>query len=249
MNGMISVIGIGPGNMELMTAQARTAMEEADVIIGYSVYVDLVRKHFPEKKWMTTPMRQETERCELALEQAKAGSKVALICSGDAGVYGMAGLMLEISAGSGVDVTIIPGITAANSGAAVLGAPLIHDYAVISLSDLMTPRDKIERRLISAAEGDFGIVIYNPASHRRADYLQWACDLLLTILPPDRVCGVVRNIGREGECMQICSLRELRDYPADMFSTVFIGNAQTRVIDGRMVTPRGYRIEREDAEQ
>lgn len=230
-----------------MTMEACRAMEESDVIAGYHVYVDLVRDRFPDKKFVTTAMRREEERCVQALQEAEKGQKVAFICSGDAGVYGMAGLIWEVAQDyPDVEIDVIPGVTAALSGAACLGAPLIHDFAVISLSDLMTPWEKIEKRLRMAAEGDFAIVLYNPSSHRRKDYLQKACDILLETLPGSRVCGTVRNIGRDGEEAHIYTLKELRETRVDMFTTVFIGNASTKRIGDKMVTPRGYAREREN---
>ena len=235
------VVGIGPGAPDDMTVRAAKALQESAVIAGYGVYVELIKPMFPDKEYIVTPMRQEVERCKMALESARSGRVTAIVSSGDAGVYGMAGLILELRADADVQVEVIPGVTAALSGAALLGAPLTHDFAVISLSDLLTPWDKIERRLALAAEADLCIAIYNPASHRRADYLQKACDILLERISPDTVCGVAKNIGREGEQTQVMNLRALRDYPVDMFTTVFIGNSQTREIDGCMVTPRGYR--------
>lgn len=172
-----------------------------------------------------------------------------MICSGDAGVYGMAGLLLELGREfPDCEVEVISGVTAALSGAAVLGAPLIHDFAVISLSDLLTPWELIEKRLACAAEGDFSICIYNPSSRKRNDYLKKACRVLLETKAPDTVCGLVRNIGREGQSFRVLTLAELAETETDMFTTVFVGNSATRVIDGRMVTPRGYRSEREDGE-
>lgn len=166
-----------------------------------------------------------------------------MICSGDAGVYGMAGLMLEIGTRyPECQVEVVAGVTAALGGAAVLGAPLIHDFALISLSDLLTPWEKIEKRLLCAAEADFVICLYNPSSRKRHDYLQKACDLMLIYKAPETVCGLVSNIGREGELMQLMTLEELRDMQVDMFTTVFVGNSQTMVVDGRMVTPRGYNM-------
>lgn len=235
------VVGIGPGNYENMTLRAVSALESCDVIVGYHVYVDLVKEHFPDKEFRTTPMRQEAERVRLALSLAADGKTVAMICSGDAGVYGMSGLCEEMRVHyPGVQIITVPGVSAMLSGAAVLGAPLMHDFAVISLSDLLTPWETIERRLKAAAEADFCVCLYNPASHKRKDHLQRACDAMLLFASPDTVCGIARNIGREGESFEILTLSELRETVVDMFSTVFIGNSQTRVIDGRMVTPRGY---------
>lgn len=237
----IYVIGIGPGEYEQMTIKAARAMESCDVIIGYTVYVDLVKEHFPGKEFMTTPMKREIERCKLAFEQAQMGKTVAMICSGDAGVYGMSGLILEIGKDyPDVEVENIAGVTAAIGGAAVLGAPLIHDFCLISLSDLLTPWEKIEARLEASAKADFVACLYNPSSIKRHDYLQKACDIMLQYKAEDTVCGTVQNIGREGETMTLYTLKELRDTKVDMFTTVFIGNSQTKVIDGKMVTPRGY---------
>ena len=235
------VVGIGPGKFEGMTYAAAQALEKSDEIVGYTVYVDLVKAHFPQKEFLTTPMRREVERVELALQRAAAGQTVAMVCSGDPGVYGMSGLCEELAERyPGVSVETVPGVSAVLSGAAILGAPLMHDFAVISLSDLMTPWAVIEKRLRAAAAADFVICLYNPASHKRREYLSRACDIILETAAPETVCGIAQNIGREGETVRILPLRELRDAEADMFSTVFIGNSQTRVVGGRMVTPRGY---------
>ncbi len=241
--GKIMVVGIGPGSYEEMTIRAAEALKSCDTIVGYTVYVDLVRDHFPGKEFLTTPMTKEVDRCELAFALAAEGKTVAMICSGDAGVYGMSGLMLEIGERyPEIPVEVIPGVTAAVGGASVLGAPLIHDFAVISLSDLLTPWEKIEKRLSAAAEADFVICLYNPSSRKRYDYLQKACDRILAWRPGTTVCGLVRNIGREGEEHRVLTLAELRDTQVDMFTTVFIGNSQTKEVGGRMVTPRGYRL-------
>ena len=242
----IYVIGIGPGSYEQMTIKAAEALKKCDVIVGYTVYVDLLREYFGEKEFLTTPMRQEVRRCEMAFEEAAKGRTTAMVCSGDAGIYGMAGLMYEIGEKyPDIELEIIPGVTAAIGGAAVLGAPMSHDCCLISLSDLLTPWEKIEKRLLAAAQADFVICLYNPSSKKRADYLDKACDLMLRYKSEDTVCGVVKNIAREGEAMQILSLKELQKTAVDMFSTLFIGNCDTKVIDGKMVTPRGYRYERD----
>jgi precorrin-3B C17-methyltransferase len=245
--GCIAVIGMGPGMESMMTNQALQALDDAEVIVGYTVYLELLGERFAGKEMLSTPMKQETERCRLAFEEAAKGKKVAMICSGDAGIYGMASLMFEIKEELGtdaanVDINVIPGITAASSGAAVLGAPLNHDFCVISLSDLLTPWDLIEKRLRAAAEGDFAIAIYNPSSKKRHDYLQKACDILLETAEPERACGYVRSIGRDGEEFHTCTLGELRDTEVDMFTTVFIGNSQSRIMGDRLITPRGYRL-------
>ena len=185
-----------------MTMRAAEALRRCDVIVGYTVYVELVKEHFANKRFLTTPMKKEIERCRLAFEEANKGYTVAMICSGDAGVYGMSGLMLEIGQEyPHVEVEVIPGVTAANGGAAVLGAP---------------------------------------SSKKRHDYLQKACDLMMRSKDPDTVCGTVSNIGREGEMFRVMTLKELRDTRVDMFTTVYIGNSQTKMLNGKMVTPRGY---------
>ena len=191
------VIGIGPGEYEQMTLKAIHAMEKSEVIIGYTVYVDLVKEHFPGKEFLTTPMKKEVDRCVMAFEEAKKGKVVSMICSGDAGVYGMSGLMYEVGVNyPEVELEIIPGVTAATGGAAVLGAPLIHDFCLISLSDLLTPWEKIEARLLAAAEADFVVCLYNPSSRKRSDYLQKACDLMMQYKSPETVCGIVSGIRR-----------------------------------------------------
>lgn len=239
--GKLYVVGIGPGSYENMTQRAQQALADCDVIVGYTVYVNLVKEHYADKTFLTTPMRREMERCNMALARAAEGESVAMICSGDAGVYGMSGLIEELAPNyPGVTVEIVPGVSAVISGAALLGAPLMHDFAVISLSDLMTPWEKIEKRLLCAAQADFVICLYNPSSVKRKDYLRRACDLVLRYASPETVCGIARNIGREGESAEVLSLAALRDTEVDMFSTVFIGNSQTREVNGRMVTPRGY---------
>ena len=238
----IYVVGIGPGKARFMTDQARQALEEAEVLCGYTVYVELVAPLFPGKETYTTPMTKELDRCRWALQTAALGKTVALVCSGDAGVYGMAAPLLQLAPDyPDVEVEVVAGVTAALSGAAVLGAPLGHDFCVISLSDLLTPWAVIEKRLQCAARGDFAICLYNPSSRKRADYLQKACDILLASgKTPETVCGWVRNIGREGQEKQLLTLGELRDVQLDMFTTVFIGSAGTRNIQGNMVTARGY---------
>ena len=246
-DGILYVIGMGCGSREGMTLEAVHAVEASDLIIGYTVYTDLLRELFPEKEMRSTGMRKETERVNLALDEAGRGKTVSLICSGDSAVYGMAALSLELAgkrkqAGERVpEIRMIAGVTAALSGGAILGAPLTNDFAVISLSDLLTPPETIERRLRCAAEGDFVIVLYNPSSKGRPHHLKKACEILLQIRPADTCCGYVRQIGRKGQESGILSLEELRDFQADMFTTVFIGNSATAAMDGRLVTPRGYR--------
>lgn len=239
----VFVVGLGPGGEAYLTGQARAALASAEVLCGYTVYVDLVKPLFPDKETFTTPMRKELDRCRWALETASQGRSVALVCSGDAGVYGMAAPLLELAPEfPNVEIEIVPGVTAALSGAAALGAPIGHDFCVVSLSDLLTPWEVIEKRLQCAAAGDFALCLYNPSSHKRADYLRRACDILLAAgKDPETVCGWVRNIGREGQISHLCTLAELRDEQVDMFTTVFVGSSTTRQIADRMVTPRGYR--------
>lgn len=238
----LTVVGIGPGNYENMTVRADRALQECDVIVGYHVYVDLVRDRYPDKEFMTTPMTKEADRCRMALDEAKKGKNVAMVCSGDSGIYGMAALIYELRGESTEPaVDVVPGLTAACSGAALLGAPLTHDFAIISLSDRLTSWELIEKRLEAAAQADLSIVLYNPASMGRAGHLRRACEILLRDLPEDRICGISRNIGRDGEAEVVLTLGALKDFPADMFCTAFIGNSMTRVISGKMVTPRGYR--------
>jgi precorrin-3B C17-methyltransferase len=236
------VIGLGPGGGQYLTPEARSALEESGAVAGYPLYLDLIRPLTAGKRVFTSPMRQELERCRAALDSAAAGTVTALVCSGDSGVYGLAGLVWELApAYPGVEVTVIPGITAALSGGALLGAPLTNDFAVLSLSDLLTPWETIVRRLEGAGAGDFVICLYNPGSLNRPDCLARACDILLPYRNPETICGLARNVGRPGEESLILPLRELRSYKADMSAVVFIGNSGTKVIGGKMVQPRGYR--------
>lgn len=238
----LTVVGLGPGAGADLTGRARDAIAQADLVVGYTAYIALIRDAFPDKQMTSTGMRREVDRCRLAIEETVKGKHVAVVCSGDSGVYGMAGLIYELAQEyPPIDIEVVPGITAACGGAAVLGAPLTHDFAVISLSDLMTPWEKIEKRLACAAEADFVICLYNPRSHSRGDYLQKACDILLRHKPADTVCGYVRNIGRPGQQAVILTLSQLREnQDVDMFTTVFVGNSQTLLLNGKMVTPRGY---------
>ena len=238
------VVGIGPGGKEDMTFRATQVLTECDVIYGYTVYCELMKPLFPDKDFISTAMTREEDRVRMALEKAAEGSEVALICSGDAGVYGMAGLAYKLGGDyPKVAVEVVPGVTAALSGAAMLGAPLIHDFCLISMSDRLTPMELIEKRLRAAASADLAIVIYNPESKGRAGYLAHACDILMETLPGSRVCGIARNIGREGVSCEVMSLQELKNAKADMFCTVFIGNSSTENIGDYMVTARGYRSE------
>ncbi len=237
----IYVIGTGPGELSQITPRAIEAIKASDVIAGYPLYVELIEDLIAGKERIETPMKQEVKRCALAIDSALAGNTVAMISSGDAGIYGMAGLIHELAKDyPQIEIEVIPGITAASSAASVLGAPLIHDFAIISLSDLLTPWEKIEKRLELASEADFVIALYNPSSMKRADYLKRACDIMLRHKSPDTKCGYVRNIARDEQEHTVLTLAELRDAKVDMFTTVIIGNESTQVINGKLVTPRGY---------
>ncbi len=252
MNGKIYVVGTGPGSYEKMTMEAVNAIKESDVIIGYTVYVDLLRPYFTEKKFESTPMRQEIERCRLCFERAIEGKTVSLVCSGDAGIYGMASPMFQLRNENkeygDIKLVVIPGVTAANSGAAVLGAPLNHDFCVISLSDLLTPWEAIEKRLTAAIHGDFAIAIYNPSSHKRKNHLKRACRIMLDAgADENRSCGFVENIGRDGTKTNVCTLAELSEKEVNMFTTVFIGNSKSEIVFSKdnepvLLTKRGYEI-------
>lgn len=251
MNNKIYIVGIGPGNFENMTLEAINALKESDEIIGYTVYVDLLKPHFKNKKFSSTPMKQEIERCKLCFEKALEGKKISLVCSGDAGIYGMASPMFQLKKEekySNIELKVIPGITAANSGAAILGAPLNHDFCTISLSDLLTPWEIIEKRIISAIQGDFAIALYNPSSHKRKDYLQNACKIMLASGAKEtRACGFVENIGREKTKATVCTLSELLGKKVNMWTTVFIGNSKSEIYFTKnnepiLITKRGYKI-------
>ena len=224
---VVYVVGLGPGEPFYMTQQAANTLESVDAICGYKVYLDLIRDEFPCEEYYATGMTQELDRCRWALEKARTGKRVALVCSGDAGVYGMASPLLELAPDyPDVAVEVVPGLTAALSGGAVLGAPL----------------EVIEKRLACAAMGDFCVALYNPSSKGRPDYLARAvCILLESGKSADTVCGIVRNIGREGQTARILTLAQLESTTVDMFTTVYIGNAATKQLGSKMVTPRGYR--------
>ena len=246
--GKLYVVGFGPGGYEHMTAKCIDVINNADIITGYTTYVEMLKEFFPDKNYLATPMMQEVKRCRMAVEEAMKDQTVAMVSSGDSGIYGMAGIIYQVAEEMNADIEIetVPGVTAASAAASVLGAPLMHDFAVISLSDLLTPWETIETRLDAAVKADFSICLYNPSSKKRADYLKRACEIFLRYKSPETVCGIVKNIGRDGEMKKVMTLAELKDYEADMFTTVFIGNSRTEksVLGGQdwMVTPRGYRI-------
>jgi precorrin-3B C17-methyltransferase len=241
--GKLIVAGFGPGGRSGMTTACINAFASSDVIVGYSGYISLVKPLFPNKEYLESPMTKERERCAYAIRMASGGKAVCVASSGDSGVYGMASLVLELceqEENISFDISIIPGITAALSGAALLGAPLGHDFAVISLSDLLTDWDLIEKRLEAAAIGDFAIVIYNPGSKSRKSHLRRACETLIKTLPQTRLCGIASSIDRDGECRRILTLKELSQYEASMNDTIFIGNSRTHLAMGLLATPRGY---------
>ncbi|MDD6827380.1 MAG: precorrin-3B C(17)-methyltransferase [Oscillospiraceae bacterium] len=244
MDKIIYVVGFGPGDKQFMTMQAVEIIEQADLIVGYTTYTDILKAQFPDKKYLSTPMRKETDRCRLAVEKALEGNTVAMVSSGDSGIYGMAGIMLEITDEMQADVEIVtvPGITAASTAASVLGAPLMHDLSLISLSDLMTPLELIFKRVDAAASADFVISLYNPKSRKRVDYLEKAADIIMKYRDKGTPVGIVRNAGRPDQKAWLTTLSELKNEPVDMFCVVIIGNSQTYVKNNRMITPRGYKI-------
>ncbi|XZM71609.1 precorrin-3B C(17)-methyltransferase [Clostridium perfringens] len=239
--GKLYVIGIGPGGLDEMTVRAVKSIEESDIIVGYTKYIEMVKDLIKDKEIFKTGMRGEEERCREALELSK-DKKVALISTGDSGIYGMAGLILEMRKDENVE--IIPGITASSAAGSVLGAPLMHDNCNISLSDLMTPYEDIKKRVRLAAEGDFVISLYNPKSKGRPHYLRECVDIIKEFRGEETPIAVVRNALREGESKEIFTLKDFNDEVVDMFSIVIIGNSKSYIKDGYFVTPRGYKIKK-----
>lgn len=244
--GYIKVIGIGPGDEEFMTPQAREAILGADRVVGYLTYLDLIKELIEGKETVGTAMMQEVERCQKAVDLAVEGHKVVVVSSGDSGIYGMAGLVLELANKVPVEqrpqVDIIPGLSAVNVAAAVLGAPLMHDFAVISLSDLMTPWDLIKKRADFCAQGDMVISLYNPRSKKRVTHLDEVRDIILKYRDPKTPVGIVQKAGRPGQHMVISDLENFTKEEVDMQTLVIIGNSQTYVENDRMITPRGYKL-------
>lgn len=242
----IFIVGIGPGGLDEMTPKARRAIESVEVVAGYNTYIKLIEKILGGKKIIGRAMMQEVERSQLAIEEALAGRDVAVISSGDAGVYGMAGLVLEmildLPEENRPHFEIIAGVSAVNAAAAILGAPLMHDFAIISLSDLMTPFELIEKRVRSAALGDFVIALYNPKSKRRVTQLVEVQKILLEFRDKNTPVGIVTNAGREGESKVISTLENFTREEVNMFSLVIVGNSQTFVKENFMITPRGYQL-------
>ncbi len=247
----LMVVGTGPGDPEYMTFQAKRALREADIIVGYDTYIDQIRSLLKDKQVFSTGMTAEQERCEKAVEMALSGSKVAVVSGGDPGIYAMAGLVLEIlkekeknlATGimpSDIKVEIIPGVSALNACASRLGAPLMHDFASISLSDRLTSWELIEKRIHAAASADFVIVLYNPKSKGRAEHINVARDIILKYRTPHTPVGIVRAAMRNNESVVITTLKDMLEHEIDMQSTVIIGNSQTYVWNNWLITPRGY---------
>ncbi|MBQ7723695.1 MAG: precorrin-3B C(17)-methyltransferase [Selenomonadaceae bacterium] len=242
----ISVVGIGPGGLDEMTPKARKAIEEAQVVAGYNTYIKFIEKILGGKKIIGRAMMQEVERSQLAIEEALTGRNVAVVSGGDAGVYGMAGLVLkmilDLPEKDRPQLEIIAGVSAVNAAAAILGAPLMNDFAIISLSDLMTPWEVIQKRVLAAAQGDFVIALYNPKSKRRVTQLAEVQKILLRFREKNTPVGIVTNAGRDGESKIISTLENFTREEVNMFSLVIIGNSQTFVKAGYMLTPRGYNL-------
>ena len=238
----IYAIGIGPGDAGHLTPKAKDTIQQSSVIAGYTGYINLIPELTKGKEIISTGMKGEAARCEAAIKEALKGKQVSVISGGDAGIYGMASLLCEMAENNPeIEIEVIPGITAATSAAAILGSPLTNDFAVISLSDLLTPWETIEKRLDACNAADMVICLYNPMSSKRSDYLEKACNIALKHKPPETKCGFVRNAYRNGETeSQICTLTELAKAKADMFTTVIIGNSSTKIIKGKLITTRGY---------
>ena len=244
--GTLTLVGFGPGAEEHLTPIAKKSIEKADVVIGYRTYIDLVRHLVNGKSVIETGMTEEIDRATQAVELAYQGKHLALVSSGDVGIYGMAGLAFEVLSEKGwsgdeITVTVLPGITALSACASLLGAPLMHDFASISLSDLLTPWELIRKRLEAAAMADFVVALYNPRSSKRVHQVEEAREILLSHRSAETPVGIVKSAMRDGETVVITTLDHMLDYPIGMLTTILIGNSQTRLLAGRMVTPRGYR--------
>ncbi|MDN5356965.1 MAG: precorrin-3B C(17)-methyltransferase [Candidatus Methanomethylophilaceae archaeon] len=244
MKGKLTVVGFGPGSKDDMTFRAAKSIEAADIVTGYTTYVELLREYFPEKQFKATGMMKEVDRCRSAIEDALSGKNVTMVSSGDSGIYGMAGIVYQLieEMKADIDIEVVPGVTAASSAASVLGAPLMHDIAIISLSDLMTPLDLIMKRVDCAGQADMIVCLYNPRSKTRKDYLSQAAGILMKYRSPETPVGIVRNAGREGQEKTITALGDIRYEKVDMFSIVTVGNSQTYTSNGWIITPRGYSI-------
>jgi len=245
LNKNLYIIGIGPGNLSDISRRAYQILKEVEVIVGYKKYIDCIKELISEEQQIyISGMRKEKERVQKAIDYANQGKSCALISSGDPGVYGMAGLALEMVEKQKINLKteIIPGITAANAAAAVLGAPLMHDYTVISLSDILTPWDLIKKRLEAAAAADFITTLYNPRSSRRKKQLKKAREIFLEYRSPETPVGIVRSVGRDQEEIMISTLKKMPLEKVDMLTTVIIGNSQSYIANKKIITPRGYNI-------
>ena len=245
MSGKLTVVGFGPGSKGDMTLRAIEAIENADIVMGFTTYVKILKEFFPDKEYKSNGMTKEVDRCRMAVEEASKGQNIVMVSSGDSGIYGMAAVTYQVAdeMDADIEIDVIPGITAASSAAAILGAPLTHDTALISLSDRLTPWDLIKKRLDAAAASDMVVALYNPRSNGRPDLLEEAFAIMGKHKSPETVVGVVRNIGRKEECSWVCSMKDFDFEKVDMFCTVIIGNSKTYALDGKMITPRGYNIE------
>ncbi len=240
---MIYIVSTGPGSIECMSGEAIAAIKSSDVIVGYKLYVELLKPMITDQEIFVNGMKKEVDRCREALNLSKAGKTVAMVSGGDAGVYGMAGIMQEIVLEEGPDTEVvsIPGITSAHAAASVLGAPIVHDSVTVSLSDLLTDIDMIKKRLHAAGMGDFITCIYNPKSKGRPHYIEMARDILLEYKSPETPVGLVRNAKRENQEVVITNLKEMCNHEINMSTMVIVGNGDTFVRNGKMITPRGYR--------
>ena len=239
------MVSLGPGKFEYLAPAAKSALLHAEVIVGYKTYMDLIDPEIlAGKETLTSGMKGEIKRCRIAIDQALEGKDTAIVSSGDSGIYGMAGLIIELMGDQDlldkVKVEIIPGISALSAAAALLGAPLMHDFAVVSLSDLMTPWDEIEARVDAAAKSDFVLVIYNPRSKKRDWQLPRVREVILKYRNDDTPVGIVRNAARRDESVRITTLSQMDESTVDMLSILLVGNSKTRILGDKMVTPRGY---------
>ena len=238
--GKLYVIGIGPGGLEHMTLRAKEAIEESNIIVGYNKYIDMINPFVEDKELFSTGMRGEESRCRKALELSKENNIVALISTGDSGIYGMAGLILQMKENENVE--IIPGVTASSAAGSVVGAPLMHDNCNISLSDLMTPYNLIKKRVRNAADADMIISLYNPRSKGRPHYLREAIEIIKEYRKLSTPVAVVRHALRDGQEYKLFTLENFDEEVVDMFSIVIIGNSQSFIKEGKFITPRGYNV-------
>lgn len=246
------VVGLGPGDCALLSPQAAACLSMAATIVGYPLYVDLVPPHcLKGKTVLTTGMRREVDRCNAAIDAALGGSCTAVVCSGDSGIYGMSGLVLELLEQRGllacIDLEIIPGIPAVCAAAALLGAPLMHDFACVSLSDLLTPWPTITKRLHAAFSGDFVLALYNPRSRGRDWQLSHALEIARTYCQPCTPVGLVRKAYRPEQSVEVCTLEHFCPDAVDMLSLLVIGNSSTRQVGKHMLTPRGYAVQQKNS--